>query len=204
MGSSGPTTRVSVPASRRPALTIEHICIGEKRGSSASYGVAPSRSGLSCFTGTSQPLRLPVLWVFFFFFVFRGFFFFFFFFFSFLFFSLCFFFFFFLFFFSFFFFLFPFPFPFSLFPFPFSFFFFFFFFFSLELGFIPSRWDLYSELMMMYLLGMGSQSYPLNSDAWMAWKRTVFEYDGLRYIGSFAPLFVHQYFPGLVRLSQQA
>jgi hypothetical protein len=62
-----------------------------------------------------------------------------------------------------------------------------------ELGFIPSRWDLYSELMMMYLLGMGSQSHPLNSDAWFAWKRTVFEYDGLRYIGSFAPLFVHQY-----------
>ncbi len=62
-----------------------------------------------------------------------------------------------------------------------------------ELGFIASRWDLYSELMMMYLLGMGSESYPLNSDAWMAWKRTIFEYDGLRYIGSFAPLFVHQY-----------
>ena len=62
-----------------------------------------------------------------------------------------------------------------------------------ELGFIPSRWDLYSELMMMYLLGMGSQSYPLESEAWLAWKRTIFEYDGLRYIGSFAPLFVHQY-----------
>jgi hypothetical protein len=62
-----------------------------------------------------------------------------------------------------------------------------------ELGFIPSRWDLYSELMMMYLLGMGSSSHPLPSDAWFAWKRTVFEYDGLRYIGSFAPLFVHQY-----------
>jgi len=62
-----------------------------------------------------------------------------------------------------------------------------------ELGFIPSRWDLYSELMMMYLLGMGSSSHPLSSDAWFAWKRTVFEYDGLRYIGSFAPLFVHQY-----------
>ncbi len=30
-----------------------------------------------------------------------------------------------------------------------------------ELGFIPSRWDLYSELMMMYLLGMGSSSHPL-------------------------------------------
>ncbi|MGB6191910.1 MAG: glucoamylase family protein [Terracidiphilus sp.] len=62
-----------------------------------------------------------------------------------------------------------------------------------ELGFIPSRWDLYSELMMMYLLGLGSSSHPLHSDAWFAWKRTVFEYDGLRYIGSFAPLFVHQY-----------
>src|SRR6202035_1590303 len=62
-----------------------------------------------------------------------------------------------------------------------------------EMGFIPSRWDLYSELMMMYLLGLGSSSHPLNPDAWFAWKRTVFEYDGLRYIGSFAPLFVHQY-----------
>jgi hypothetical protein len=62
-----------------------------------------------------------------------------------------------------------------------------------DLGFIPSRWDLYSELMMIYLLGMGSSTHPLHSEAWFAWKRTVFEYDGLRYIGSFAPLFVHQY-----------
>ena len=62
-----------------------------------------------------------------------------------------------------------------------------------ESGFIPSRWDLYSELMMMYLLGLGSSSHPLKSDAWFAWKRSVFEYDGLRYIGSYAPLFVHQY-----------
>ena len=62
-----------------------------------------------------------------------------------------------------------------------------------ELGFINSRWDYYSELMMMYLLGMGSQSHPLPPDAWFAWKRTIFEYDGLRYIGSFAPLFINQY-----------
>jgi hypothetical protein len=62
-----------------------------------------------------------------------------------------------------------------------------------EMGFIPSRWDFYSELMMMYLLGMGSTSHPLDSQAWFAWKRATFEYDGLRYIGSFAPLFVHQY-----------
>ncbi len=62
-----------------------------------------------------------------------------------------------------------------------------------EIGFLPYRWDNYSELMMMYLLGLGSTTYPLRDDAWTAWKRLKFEYDGLRYIGSFAPLFVHQY-----------
>ncbi len=62
-----------------------------------------------------------------------------------------------------------------------------------EMGFLPYKWDYYSELMMMYLLGLGSSSHPLRPEAWSAWKRTTFEYDGLRYIGSFAPLFVHQY-----------
>ena len=62
-----------------------------------------------------------------------------------------------------------------------------------ESGFLPYRWDYYSELMMMYLLGLGSFAHPLQVEVWNAWKRTVFEYDGLRYIGSFAPLFVHQY-----------
>ena len=62
-----------------------------------------------------------------------------------------------------------------------------------EFGFLPVRWDFYSELMMMYLLGLGSSAHPLRPDAWNAWKRLTFEYDGLRYIGSFAPLFVHQY-----------
>jgi hypothetical protein len=62
-----------------------------------------------------------------------------------------------------------------------------------EGGFLPYRWDYYSEMMMIYLLGLGSQTHPLPADAWNAWKRTRFEFDGLRYIGSFAPLFVHQY-----------
>ncbi len=62
-----------------------------------------------------------------------------------------------------------------------------------EFGFLPYHWDYYSELMMMYLLGMGSYAHPLPAEAWDAWKRKTFEYDGLRYIGSFAPLFVHQY-----------
>lgn len=62
-----------------------------------------------------------------------------------------------------------------------------------EMGFLPYRWDYYSELMAMYLLGLGSYSHPLKPETWKAWKRITFEYDGLRYIGSFAPLFVHQY-----------
>jgi hypothetical protein len=62
-----------------------------------------------------------------------------------------------------------------------------------EFGFLPYRWDYYSEMMMIYLLGLGSLPHPLPAQVWNAWKRTKFEYDGIRYIGSFAPLFVHQY-----------
>jgi hypothetical protein len=62
-----------------------------------------------------------------------------------------------------------------------------------EVGFLPSRWDYYSELMMLYLLAMGAAHNPLPANTWNAWKRLIFEYDGMRYIGSFAPLFVHQY-----------
>ena len=62
-----------------------------------------------------------------------------------------------------------------------------------EIGFLPNRWDYYSELMMMYLLGLGSSAHPLKEGAWTAWKRLIFDYEGLRYIGSYAPLFVHQY-----------
>ncbi len=64
---------------------------------------------------------------------------------------------------------------------------------SPEGGFLPYRWDYYSELMMMYLLGLGSLRYPLPINAWREWKRMPFEYEGLRYIGSYAPLFIHQY-----------
>ena len=62
-----------------------------------------------------------------------------------------------------------------------------------ESGFLRYRWDSYSELMMLYLLGLGSSTYPLPPESWDAWKRSVFEYDGIKYIGSFAPIFVHQY-----------
>ena len=62
-----------------------------------------------------------------------------------------------------------------------------------DTGFLKSRWDTYSELMMMYLLGLGSPSHPLPVESWERWKRPLFDYNGIRYIGSYAPLFVHQY-----------
>ncbi|MCC6588455.1 MAG: hypothetical protein IT168_17305 [Bryobacterales bacterium] len=62
-----------------------------------------------------------------------------------------------------------------------------------ETGQLACMWDCYSELMMLYLLGLGSATYPLPVRSWHAWRRGVIEYGGLRYIGSDAPLFAHQY-----------
>ena len=62
-----------------------------------------------------------------------------------------------------------------------------------ERGFIRSRWDSYSELMMVYLLGLGSSATGMSKQSWDAWTRPYFEFNGIRYIGSHAPLFVHQY-----------
>jgi hypothetical protein len=62
-----------------------------------------------------------------------------------------------------------------------------------EKGFLHTRWDSYSELMMIYLLGLGSTSHALPAATWTAWARPNFEFNGIRYIGARAPLFVHQY-----------
>jgi hypothetical protein len=62
-----------------------------------------------------------------------------------------------------------------------------------ETGFEKYRWDAYSELMMIYLLGLGSPRHPLPAETWDAWQRPAFEYDGLKFINSYGPLFVHQY-----------
>ncbi|MCI0404153.1 MAG: hypothetical protein L0212_11635 [Acidobacteria bacterium] len=62
-----------------------------------------------------------------------------------------------------------------------------------ESGFLKARWDSYCELMMLYLLGLGSSTHPLPAEAWHAWKRPVWNYEDMRYVGSEAPLFVHQY-----------
>jgi hypothetical protein len=62
-----------------------------------------------------------------------------------------------------------------------------------EHGFIRAHWDSYSELMMVYLLGLGVGSGAMSTEVWDAWTRPIFEFNGIRYIGSHAPLFVHQY-----------
>ncbi len=62
-----------------------------------------------------------------------------------------------------------------------------------ENGFLPARWDTYSELMMLYLLAMASPTFPIPGSCWAAWSRPTFTYQGLTYISSGTPLFTHQY-----------
>jgi len=62
-----------------------------------------------------------------------------------------------------------------------------------EKGFITARWDTYNELMMLYLLGMASPTFPIPVSSWGAWTRPSFTYQGFTYISSGAPLFTHQY-----------
>jgi hypothetical protein len=62
-----------------------------------------------------------------------------------------------------------------------------------ESGFLPSRWDHYSELMILYLLGIGSPTHPIAADAWRAWSRPTTTFQEFTYVGGADPLFVHQY-----------
>ncbi|MBI1178380.1 hypothetical protein GC207_13170 [bacterium] len=62
-----------------------------------------------------------------------------------------------------------------------------------ESGFLKNRWDHYCELMLLYLLAMGTDTNRIPGSSWDAWQRPVYQEEKLRYIGSPAPLFVHQY-----------
>lgn len=62
-----------------------------------------------------------------------------------------------------------------------------------ETGFIQYRWDHYSELLGLYLLGIGAPGSPLPASAWHAWTRgPVTEYAGRSFIQC-PPLFIHQF-----------
>jgi hypothetical protein len=63
-----------------------------------------------------------------------------------------------------------------------------------ENGFITTRWDTYSELMMLYLLAIGATVNPIPASSWQAFARPTLTYQGLTYITNLsAPLFIHQY-----------
>lgn len=63
-----------------------------------------------------------------------------------------------------------------------------------ESGFLPYRWRGYDESLLLYVLGLGSPSYPLPAESYAAWLstyrwKTIYGYE-LVYGG---PLFMHQY-----------
>ncbi len=60
-------------------------------------------------------------------------------------------------------------------------------------GFIHARWNHYCELMMLYLLGIGSKTHSISPDSWDAFTRPPMVYDEFEYISGADPLFVHQY-----------
>jgi hypothetical protein len=62
-----------------------------------------------------------------------------------------------------------------------------------EKGFLNARWEVFCELMMIYLLGVGSTTHPLSADTWDAWTRPKINYEGIEYISGNDPLFTHQY-----------
>ena len=62
-----------------------------------------------------------------------------------------------------------------------------------ETGFIDSRWDHYCELMMIYLLGIGSTTHPLPVESWNAFSRPEIQFQSFKYISGDPNLFTHQY-----------
>jgi hypothetical protein len=62
-----------------------------------------------------------------------------------------------------------------------------------EHGFIPYRWEGYSEAILLYVLGLASPTHPLPAESYAAWLATyewqrIYDYEFV-YAG---PLFIHQ------------
>ncbi|MGB6693206.1 MAG: glucoamylase family protein, partial [Terracidiphilus sp.] len=62
-----------------------------------------------------------------------------------------------------------------------------------ETGFLQSRWSRYCELMMIYLLAIGSPSHPVSPELWNSFSRPVVQYEGYSYISGKDPIFTHQF-----------
>jgi hypothetical protein len=62
-----------------------------------------------------------------------------------------------------------------------------------ESGFLKARWEHYCELMMIYLLAIGSPTHAVSPETWKAWTRPTITYQGITYISGNDPIFTHQY-----------
>ena len=62
-----------------------------------------------------------------------------------------------------------------------------------ESGFIPTRWDTYSEHALLYFLAIGSPTFPISPQSWYAWKRDFVTYGEYKYLAGDTPLFIHQF-----------
>ncbi|MGC9199218.1 MAG: glucoamylase family protein [Acidobacteriaceae bacterium] len=61
-------------------------------------------------------------------------------------------------------------------------------------GFSSSRYDTFCELMALYLLAMGSPTFPIPASSWNRFSRPILTYEGYSYISSdYDPLFTQQY-----------
>jgi hypothetical protein len=56
-----------------------------------------------------------------------------------------------------------------------------------------ARWEHYCELMMIYLLAIGSPTHAVPSETWKAWTRPTVKFQEFEYISGNDPLFTHQY-----------
>lgn len=65
-----------------------------------------------------------------------------------------------------------------------------------ESAFLDARWEHYCELMMIYLLALGSPTHPVPAETWKAWTRPTIKFQGIEYISGNDPLFTHQYSQG--------
>lgn len=63
-----------------------------------------------------------------------------------------------------------------------------------ETGHLPYDWRGYNEAMLLYILALGSPTYPVEAGAWSAWTAGYQwgEFHGYEHLG-FGPLFGHQY-----------
>jgi hypothetical protein len=61
-----------------------------------------------------------------------------------------------------------------------------------ESGFIKYRWDTYSELMILYVLGIGSPTHPVPPYTWNTWRLPIVNIGNYVYVGG-GPLFIQQY-----------